>query len=245
MIRLASRRNLPPGGIQFVQAETGWHSWEQAPGSDSSFDMCKAALIAHRQANPRFNLPTDDATVAAELDFYNATRLKSVANAQSYYIEDSSPPIMSFHSAPPPSRLAAVGAAVGKLRAGAKVLSDWLGEGGQPVEPGLALKRAETCVNCPKNSMSTLSRWWSIPVAAAVKKMLEARQDLNLSTPLDDKLGVCETCLCSNRLKIFVPLEFIKTHTAPEVLADFPSACWIPTEIKELTEASKPGNLPA
>ena len=110
MIRLASRRNLPPGGIQFVQPETSWHSWEQAPGSDSSFEMCVAALIAHRQANPRFNLPTDVATVSAQVDYYNAARLKSVANAQSYIIDEVPRHHQHFPSPPrPPSRLADVG----------------------------------------------------------------------------------------------------------------------------------------
>lgn len=231
MIRLASRRNLPPGGIRFVQGETGWESWVQAPGSDSSFEMCKAAIIAHRQANPRFNLPTDDASVAAELDFYNATRLKSVANAQSYYIEDSSPPLMSFPSAPPPSRLAAAGAVAGKLKAGAKVLADWLGEGGQPVAMELAVHRASVCIACPKNSPGGLSRWFTIPVAATIKKMLEARQDLNLATPDDEKLGVCEVCLCSNKLKVWVGSEFLKKHTSSEVMAEFPDSCWVKKEL--------------
>lgn len=231
MIRLASRRNLPPGGIQFVQPETSWHSWEQAPGSDSSFEMCVAALIAHRQANPRFNLPTDVATVSAQVDYYNAARLKSVANAQSYIIEDAAPP-PNFPSPPrPPSRLADVGRAVGKLRAGAKVLTDWLGEGGQPVATEVMMVRAQTCIECPKNSRGDLTRWFTLPVAATIKKMLEARQDLNLSTPFDDKLGVCEVCLCSNKLKVWVPGEFIRSHTSPEVLAELPAACWVKQEI--------------
>ena len=216
----------------FIQPQTSWHSWEQAPGSDSSFEMCVAAVIAHRQANPRFNLAKDVGTVSAEVDFFNAMRLKSVANAGSYIIEDGGAPPVSFTSPRPPSRLAAVGAAAGKLRAGAKILADWLGEGGQPVATELALKRAETCVNCPKNSIGSASRWWSIPIAAAVKKMLEARQDLNLSTPFDDRLGVCEVCLCSNRLKIHVGAEFLKAHTSAEVLAELPGNCWVPAEIK-------------
>lgn len=211
----------------------------QAPGSDSSFQQCVDAVIAVRLANPRFNLPTDRATVEGQVDYYNASRYSMIANAGSYIVQDGGP-APNFQLPRPQSRLAAAGAVVGKFRTGAKLLTDWLGTGGQPVSVEAASARAAVCVDCPRNSLTELTRLVSMPVAMTIKKMLETRQELKLATPHDEKLGVCEVCLCSNRLKPFVPLEFIQAHTKPEVLAEFPAACWIVNEIskKELTAST-------
>jgi hypothetical protein len=105
-------------------------------------------------------------------------------------------------------------------------LIDWLPTG-VTVEAPLSTKRGETCAACPKNSDKAFASFFTQPVSDRLRKMLEARKDLKLETPSDDKLGVCEVCLCPMKLKVHVPLQDIVTKTKPATLAEFPPNCWI------------------
>ena len=104
---------------------------------------------------------------------------------------------------------------------------DWLTSGGAPVAQELANARAATCIGCVKNVDGS---WFTVAPAELIKSTLEARKDLVLVTPSDAALKSCDVCKCLNRLKVWCPLAHIEAKTKPEIMAEFPTNCWIKQE---------------
>jgi hypothetical protein len=93
------------------------------------------------------------------------------------------------------------------------------GPGGKPVDRDLAEARAKVCRDCPKNDVDGgLSAHFLEGTAKGVLSLLGALKDLDVSTSVDDQLGVCKACLCPTRAKVFVPLTVI--------VANMPAAVW-------------------
>ena len=205
------------GGWQFRQPQTGWVNPAAMIGESASID----AIRKHRLANPaitaQHKLSTDPVQIGKELIAFQ--------QARGALPPDQSPP--SFF-APARSSLPdrVLVAAVGIKRAaqGTAVVLDWLTSGGAPVAQELANKRAAICVGCPKNVDGS---WYTTAPAELIKSTLEARKDLKLETPSDAALKSCDVCKCLNRLKVFCPLSHIVAKTRPEIMAEFPPACWI------------------
>lgn len=223
MVRLKSRTNCPVNGFWFRQPETGFNqqTWD--------FNSLVQQVQAMRKANPRFNLSTDVNAIAEEVDQQNALRMLSIPRADSYIVSDAGPAPNFPFPAQAPLRPAA--GALNRLNQSKAVLVEWLGTGGVPVGRDLAEKRAVTCQACAKNVRGDWTRWFTVPAAQAIRKTLEARTDLNLALPNDDALGVCEVCLCSNKLKPWVPLAVVKDKTTPEIMAELPPNCWVVGEL--------------
>jgi hypothetical protein len=115
---------------------------------------------------------------------------------------------------------------------GLAVLQDWLGEGGVPVDKDKAAERAQVCVRCAEN---TAPLWWEKAkdmIAWFIRKQLEFKHRMELSTEHDDKLHMCACCGCCARLKVHVPAEHIKAHTTQETMDSFPAHCWIKKELQ-------------
>src|SRR4051812_45477601 len=72
---LKNRQAFPPGGFQYFQAETGWNM----PGGKTFVDAV-AAIITHRQGNPRFGLSVKEDEVAGQLDTYTCHRINFDVN---------------------------------------------------------------------------------------------------------------------------------------------------------------------
>lgn len=110
---------------------------------------------------------------------------------------------------------------------GGFILSEWLGDGGMPVPQPQANHRAYVCVNCPLNIPGN---WWDRnfkdPIAATIKAHLEVKNQMNLITESDYKLGTCKVCGCNNPLAVWCPIEHIANHTSEEEIAKFPEHCW-------------------
>lgn len=210
-----TRHEIPPGGWQFLQPQTGW--WAPTPVA-STFDQTVQLIIRHRLANgpiaAKFNLSIDPERVGNELEQYTRLRLGIPAI--------SSPP-KPVPSLPLPLAGEAV-ADIKKAAQGTAVVLDWLMSGGKPVEQDLANKRAAVCVSCPRN---VPGRWFTTAPAELIRSTLSARSDLKLETPVDDKLQSCDVCKCLMRLKVWTPLQYILEKTKPATLAEFPSHCWI------------------
>ncbi len=217
MNELFNRDRTPAGGWVFRQPQTGW----VAPTPiASTFYQTVQLIIAHRKKNPAItaknNLATNPEAVASELELYTKKRLGLP--------EVAPPPFLVSRN---PSGFAAAGAAVADLKraaSGTAVVLDWLRSGGAPVAQGLANKRASICAECPENVPGS---WFTTAPAQLIKDTLEARKDLKLETPHDDKLKSCSICKCLNRLKVWCPLEHILARTKPEVMAEFPNWCWV------------------
>lgn len=214
-LRLKSRLHSPPGGFQFTQKETGWTrtAWD--------FRGICSELQKHRIANPRLKLNTDMGAIMAEVDEANARRVMSIRGADIYVMStDGSPP---KQSAPRPP---VVG--VGAKEDGNMLLTDLLG--GDPVDAALANHRAAVCASCPMNAQGDWKRFFTVPAARTISAMLGAKVGRNLSTELDDKLGICEPCSCPLSMKVHIALPVVLKHTTSEVMDKLPSHCWIKQE---------------
>ena len=111
---------------------------------------------------------------------------------------------------------------------GAKLLSDWLGEGGIPVGLVKSQSRANICETCPHN---VEAKWWDRvkhKIADTIKAQLELKHHMELSVSNENKLGMCSCCGCAIPLKVHTPIEHIKDHTPVEV--KYPHWCWITQE---------------
>jgi len=216
-----NEHNIPPGGWQFYQPETTW----RAPNPISNtLTQTTNNLVAMRKKNPaitaKFKLATNVEVVKSEVIKFNRKRLGLSEVAPVPFSE----PHSQFRSA---GVAAAVGDSISGLKRAAQgtaVVIDWLRSGGNPVAQELANKRAEICVACPQNQPGS---WYTVAPAQLIKETLEARKDLTLATPFDDKLQSCNVCRCLLVLKVHTPLEFILSKTKPHIMAEFPPNCWI------------------
>ncbi len=210
-----NRHQTPPSGWIFRQPETGW----TAPTPiGSTFSQTVDLIIAMRRKNPAIGAKakwaTDRETVGYELEKFTRKRLGLPEEAAQ--IPFSRPSL--------PGQVAQVAADIKRAASGTAVVLDWLRSGGAPVAQELANKRAAVCAECPKNVEGS---WFTTAPATLIKETLEARKDLKLETPFDDRLQSCAVCRCLLALKCHTPLEFILARTKPEVMAEFPNFCWI------------------
>lgn len=206
------------GGWQFRQPQTGWVNPAAMIGENASID----AIRKHRMANPaitaKHKLSTDPAAIGRELIAFQ--------QARGALPPDQVPGPSFFQPARStlPDRVVAAAGGIKRAAQGTAVVLDWLTSGGAPVAQELANKRAAICVACPKNVDGS---WFTTAPAELIKSTLEARKDLKLETPSDAALKSCDVCKCLNRLKVWCPLSHIVAKTRPEIMAEFPSNCWI------------------
>lgn len=221
-----SRSQIPPGGWQFYQAQTKW----SAPNPISNtFDAQVVNIIKHRMANPaimlRHRLSVDKADVSKELVDYTRARL------------GMGPEVETFPKIPAPAALPQLTGAVSqavavvkKIAAGAALLMEWEESGLPPVSSAISTLRASVCADCPKNEQGkSLSEYFTRPLALATQRRFEKLDDMKLMTPFDDKLKVCQACLCPLRLKVHTPMHLIQKRIKPEQRAELDPRCWILT----------------
>lgn len=233
---LLNRRAFPPGGYWYFESRTAWPPLDTAQSyfAGKTFDQVVDEVIAHRQKNPRFGMSTDRVTVENELDFFTCARLKWDPNYCS-----GGPGGKALR---PPQAAAVgavrsrVGAAVEKVQkyvSGLGVLLGWLGDGGKAVPPETSWRRAGVCVGCPRNEPGDWESFFTGLAAEKIRQQLGVRNEMNLSTPLDDKLNICTACLCCLKLKVHTPLAHVVKKLKPEMRAELDGRCWILDEEKQ------------
>jgi hypothetical protein len=187
------------------------------------------AIRKHRLANPaicaRHKLSTDPGTIENELVAFN--------QARGALPPPVAPVFFSPHQSRLPGRVVAAAAHIKRAAQGTSIVLDWLTSGGKPVAQELAEARAKICVACPHNVPGD---WYTTAPAELIRATLSARSDLKLETPYDDKLQSCEVCRCLLKLKSFCPLDHILKGTKPEIMEEFPPACWIKNHDGALTQ---------
>lgn len=118
-----------------------------------------------------------------------------------------------------------------KLAAGAASLLEWNEAGLPHVSQEVADKRASICAVCPKNNQGkNLTDYFTVPLAEMIKKRVEVMLEMDLKTPYDDKLKVCEGCLCPLRTKVFFPDELILKRISDQTRSELNQQnprCWI------------------
>lgn len=110
-----------------------------------------------------------------------------------------------------------------RIPGGITHLTDWLGSGGQVVDPKLAQHRANTCITCSLNQpISSITK----VVALAIKAQLGIKNKLNLRVVGEKKLKGCGICGCVLRLQIWQPQKMVEGHLTEEEIQKAPSFCW-------------------
>jgi hypothetical protein len=219
MSRLKDRQRQIPGGFKFELPEINWKSQPF-----QSFDSIVNSVTTIVNANPDLvaqrGWPVNRPEIADWVDEFNAWWCDR--NGWSSYTTGGAsgdPPKFQ----PPPG----LGQA---LAAGAKTIADWIGVGALPVAAELSAARAATCAACPLNTPGDLSSFFTRAASEIIRRQVQEANDLQLSTPDDGKLGVCEACFCPLRLKVHVPLDVILGRIHPDSLAALHEKCWIRSE---------------
>jgi hypothetical protein len=236
--RLKSRQLQIPNGFKFIQPETGWVAPRFA-----SFNSIAKNLAAHRKSRPdliaKHSWRTDMEGVEFDLEQFNI-RL-CLRHGWTDYLEGMEGGGGPLPKSRPPtqSEVEQVSAAAGrakKIWSGVKTLNDWIDSGDAPVPAKQAGDRAAVCVQCTMNTAGDFTSWFTKPAAGAIKSQIEKLQARKLSTPHDEKLNVCDVCLCPLKLKVHTPLSFIQANMSEAVLSELQKVekCWI---VKEMVAA--------
>ena len=117
-----------------------------------------------------------------------------------------------------------------KIGKGTQIIRDWLGSDGVAVDRTLAHSRADICLKCPNNVQGAKI---TEAIADAIKSHVQVKNEMGLRVLGEKSLGQCSVCLCSLRLKIWCPIEFISGHLEKEELDKFVPYCWIKGEYED------------
>lgn len=119
---------------------------------------------------------------------------------------------------------------------GARILADWLGDGGEIVGYMQEASRASDCIHCPQNKPG---HKFEEETAKAILEQVTVASEAGIHIPLPDQpsaLHTCAICNCYLPLKNLVPWKHLKNFTDP---AKFPQNCWIPKEATALQGAQQ------
>ena len=241
------QKQIPGGGYDFRQPEINW-SARKVLGLHPSLDAVTRALISARKANPhhaqKHNWALDFNTVLNEVKQYNV-KVCLAAGWTSYVTDGGGGAPLPLPQAASPQeqkRLAAVAIVARKIWAGVKTSSDWM-EKKDFVSSTISEQRASVCVQCPlnnkegsdKNLLERLLGFFTEQAAKAIKRQIERKRELSLSTSHDSNLFICDGCLCPLETKVHAPLEYIKRYTEKETLDELKARgrdCWVVKEIE-------------
>lgn len=222
---LKNRQMQIPGGFKFRLPEIGY----QSPPFQS-FDYLVSSVLRVVLANPKVakakDWPTSYGGVVTWVDRVNADICEK-NGWNDYIITSNGPPPPKLPAPATIQRLQAVAGAVKKITHGVEALLEWETSGLPPVDLVVAEGRAAVCAACPQNGRGDLTRWFTIPASEQIRFHMQRVHAMNLKTRLNDKLGVCEACMCPLRLKIFSPTELVKKHLTDDLKAELPKECWM------------------
>ena len=119
---------------------------------------------------------------------------------------------------------------IASIDRGVEVISNWIGEGATTVTPTLAQKRADICLQCPQNKDGSKM---IEAIAVAIKKHLNVKNQIGLRVKGEKSLKECGVCLCCLRLKVWVPIDYIRRQMMDgeeEMFRTANQECWQYTE---------------
>lgn len=105
---------------------------------------------------------------------------------------------------------------------GAWILTNWLGSNGVSVDQELAQARANKCLVCPKNKPGIQI---TESVAAAVKQLVEFKNEAKLRVVGEKRLYTCSACLCPLPSKVWQPIDRIRPDESEK--PNFDAGCWL------------------
>lgn len=238
MLHLKKGRQFQiPNGFKFKLALGPNKFWEPPPFS--SFDQvvagAKAVILNNRALAAKNHWPTDSHVIADWVEDYNAHLC--AANGWTDYYENPGGLGLPKRSAAQQRSLAkelvAAAAKVKQLAAGYVAIRQWKVSGDPAVPAAQSAARAAICAACPQNQAGDWTAWFTKPAADMIQRDLEKLQERQLSTPSDPALKFCQACSCPMRLKVHVPVEFIRPTVTPEIAFELKKGrdCWVLSEL--------------
>lgn len=109
---------------------------------------------------------------------------------------------------------------------GVRILSEWLGDGGTPVDRSVAQHRLDACLHCLHNK-PTKPDSIEKAVAEVIIEQEQTRHDMAMILQGEANAGTCEVCGCYLKLKVWVPLSYLGDR-------EMPDKCWISQERKAI-----------
>jgi hypothetical protein len=106
---------------------------------------------------------------------------------------------------------------------GVRVITEWLGSGGQIEPPAEAQRRADICKTCPMNVGGMVV---TTAVAMAVKQHLAVKNQLQLRVSGEKSLHLCSACGCVLRLLIWQPIDMVRSELSNQEAELLPPHCW-------------------
>ena len=116
------------------------------------------------------------------------------------------------------------------IKRGVRDLTFWWLEGEPPVNGAIAQARANICLGCPMNEREAGLDKLTVAVARRVRTALASKHEMKLELIDEDKLGLCEACGCSLKLKPWTPKSVIWKHGTPDYFEELDGGCWIRSE---------------
>jgi len=227
-MKLKSRDKFIPGEFQAIHPEAG----QTAPWKGSFSEIVRKELD-FRSRNPAlvekngWSLDPDD--VADDIDRYNAHRMVAAGYLNFVDLEGESPVQKKTGLM---GKLRNAANAVGNIKTALAIYRDLFGPDGKVIAKEEAERRASVCVACPKNDVTGgLTKYFVKETARELMLVAGMLKDMDVSTSLDDKLGVCQACECPLRAKIFVRNDILKKHIKSDQVAKLHESCWIPAAI--------------
>jgi hypothetical protein len=229
-MRLKSRTEFPPGGFQLLLPEVG-----MTKSLSGSFREMVEAFAMIVQKNPalaqRLGWPTQRAAQEAFVEERECRRL--VSQGWSQFVDLSGPNYVPLPEVKKKG-LAAVAGGAKAARSAIMAYTAMFSKTG-PVANDVAIARASVCVDCPKNdTQNSLKNLFVETAAKEIMALLGALKDMTLTTPYDEKLGICTACHCPMRAKIHAPIEAIRAGMPQEVWQEIQTVpnCWIKTALQ-------------
>lgn len=227
-MRLKSRTEFPPNGVQLLLPEVG-----MTRSLQGSFREMVAAYLQLAKRNPalfqKLGWPTD--IRGAENFVEQRECLRLIAAGHSFFVDMqiAAPEEVRMANAAVKKNLLGRVVEVGKAtKAGIGLWIEMFGPDGQPVLDELAEKRAAVCATCPHNDLQVrLEDLFILPTANGIKFLYEMMRDTKLRVSRQDELGVCRLCLCPLKSKVHAKLEIVMHHITPDILTALPDFCWI------------------
>lgn len=238
MALLINSNSPPPGDWQFTIAAANKvlkTADVVSPPQPLSLDQFVRGVIRFINGNPWLlsqGYSNDFETVKTQVREHEGARMLAMGLPHLVQTENAAPK----WNPPQFIRRHAEGAAgaVKRTASGVKLVVDWLGSGLRPVASELAEKRAKVCVACPQNVKPNWLQTLDAAAAAQVKKLIEIKNDLKLSTSSDAELKTCTFCDCYLPLKVWANIDHILNNLSPEVKSRLHPKCWIFSEEKEI-----------
>lgn len=239
MMRLKDRQKSVPNGLTFYLPPLKWKSVDHVGRFPSFAVLCNAVervVRANRALAAKHQWPADRGGIENWVDAYNAAVCARMG-WDGYIMSDqgaSVPKALSPHRSQLLASLKNAAAASRELVRGAKTLVEWEESGEPPVPVEKATQRAIVCAACPLNGTGDFTQWFTVPAAELIRRRIAKAHDRGLTTPRDDALNLCLACHCPLKLKVHVPLPWIRKVLSLEQMEKLKHGkdCWILAEMQ-------------